>query len=90
MEPHMENEVLSISINSVTILEVTRQTIHIPVTLHLAQNVTEKALIDSGAGGNFIDHQTVENLQLARTELRQPITVRNVDGTQNYNRQIMH
>ena len=69
MEPHMENEVLSISINLVTILEVTRQTIHIPVILHLIQNITEKALIDSRAGGNFIDHQTVEDLQLAQTEL---------------------
>jgi hypothetical protein len=48
------------------------------------------ALIDSGAGGNFIDMQTVERLQLTRIELRRPIMVRNVDGTYNTNGQITH
>lgn len=48
------------------------------------------ALIDSGAGGNFIDTETVERLQLARIELRRPIMVRNVDGTYNANGQITH
>ena len=48
------------------------------------------ALIDSGAGGNFIDTETVERLQLAWIELRRPIMVRNVDGTYNANRQITH
>jgi hypothetical protein len=48
------------------------------------------ALIDSGAGGNFIDMEIVERLQLARIELRRPIMVRNVDGTYNANGQITH
>jgi hypothetical protein len=51
---------------------------------------TELALIDSGAGGNFIDEETVTKLQLARTELRRPIVVRNVDGSRNNNRLITH
>jgi hypothetical protein len=48
------------------------------------------ALIDSRAGGNFINTETVERLQLTRIELRQPIMVRNVDGTYNANGQITH
>jgi transposase InsO family protein len=48
------------------------------------------ALIDSGAGGNFIDEETVTKLQLQRTELRRPIQVRNVDGTLNHKGQITH
>jgi hypothetical protein len=48
------------------------------------------ALIDSGAGGNFIDEETVKQLQLTRTELRKPIAVRNVDGSHNNNGHITH
>jgi transposase InsO family protein len=48
------------------------------------------ALIDSGAGGNFIDEETVTKLQLTRTELQRPIIVRNVDGTPNHKGHITH
>jgi hypothetical protein len=58
--------------------------------LHLPKPVTLMALIDSGAGGNFIDEETVTKLQLARTELLKPIIVRNVDGTHNNNGHITH
>ena len=90
VEPDAEPYTFSIGINAVTTLEINRQTVRIPVTLHLEDEVTEMALIDSGAGGNFIDTETVERLQLARIELRRPIMVRNVDGTYNANRQITH
>ena len=86
----MEPETLSIGINSITILEVTRQTIEVKVILHLEKDETELALIDSGAGGNFIDETTVRKLQLVTTELRRPITVRNVDGSQNHHGHITH
>ena len=81
---------LTIGIDSVTLLEVTRQTIEVVTTLHLDQDYTEKALIDSGARGDFINIKTTKCLHLPWTELRQPITIRNVDGTQNNKGHITH
>ena len=43
----------------------------------------EKALVDSGAMENFIDHQTVKRLKIGTKKLKDPIPVRNIDGTQN-------
>jgi hypothetical protein len=54
---------------SLPFLEVTRQTIKISMDLHLPKPTTLMALIDSGAGGNFIDEETIKQLQLTRTEL---------------------
>ena len=88
--PREEPYTFSIGINSITLLEVTRQTIEVKATLHLEKDANELALIDSGAGGNFIEEETVTNLQLVKTELRRPITVRNVDGTQNHHGLITH
>ena len=84
-----EPPLLQIGINSVTLLEVTRQTIHIPVIFEDLQ-VTERALIDSGAGGNFISEELARKLRLPRTELRRHIVVKNVDGTRNVNGIISH
>jgi len=88
--PTAEPETLSIGINSVILLEVTRQTIKIAITIHEKKDHTEMALIDSGAGGNFIDSKTVQTLQLPTTLLQRTIKVRNVDGTSNHNGQITH
>ena len=89
-EPEAESAVLSIGINSIITLEATRQSIKILVTLHIDPQTTELALIDSGAGGNFIDEKTVKDLQLQRTELRTTIKVKNVDRSQNNNGLITH
>jgi hypothetical protein len=43
----------------------------------------EKALVDSEAMENFIDHQTVKRLRLGTKKLKHPIPIRNIDGTQN-------
>jgi predicted aspartyl protease len=45
--------------------------------------VKERALIDSGATENFINHKTVERLHLETKELKVPQPVFNVDGTHN-------
>ena len=68
-EPNVEPYHFSIGINLITILEVTRQTIEVKTVLHLEKDEHELALIDSGAGGNFIDEETVNKLQLVKTEL---------------------
>ena len=49
-----------------------------------------KALIDSGAGGKFIDQNFVRNLKLKKKPLKKPIKVFNVDGTLNKKGTITH
>jgi hypothetical protein len=90
VEPGTGTYDFSIGINSITVLEVTRQTVEIRATLHLEKDSEELALIDSGAGGNFIDKETATRLQLSRLELRRTIVVRNVDGTKNHKGLITH
>jgi gag-polyprotein putative aspartyl protease len=43
----------------------------------------DKALVDSGATSNFIDHRTAERWQLGTKDLDKPIQIFNVDGTEN-------
>jgi len=50
----------------------------------------EKALVDSGAMENFIDHETVKRLQLGTKKLDKPIPVCNIDGTNNSAGHITH
>jgi predicted aspartyl protease len=50
----------------------------------------EKALLDSGATENFIDETTWQRLGIGRKELGRPITVTNVDGTENKKGKITH
>ena len=47
------------------------------------RNVETLALIDSGAGGQFIHRAYVEQLGLPIIPLEKAITARNVDGTPN-------
>jgi hypothetical protein len=62
----------------------------LPTTLHLEKERTELMLIDSGAGGNFIDHDVAKELSLETKELSKPIKVKNVDGTENTKGRITH
>ena len=56
-----------------------------PVTIkkNECRNVETLALIDSGAGGQFIHRTYVEQLGLPVKPLEKVITARNVDGTPN-------
>ena len=47
------------------------------------ESVETLALIDSGAGGKFINRKYVEQLGLPIQALERPIMARNVDGTLN-------
>ena len=57
----------------------------IPVQLrnNTNQNVEALALIDSGAGGKFIDQNYVRKLGIKAQNLEQPLIAQNVDGTRN-------
>ena len=47
------------------------------------KTVKTEALIDSGAAGNFIDFNYAKRNDLSLVPLEKPITVYNVDGTEN-------
>ena len=55
----------------------------IPVQIRNDKNVKTLALIDSGAGGKFIDQNYVRKLGVKVQKLEQPLIARNVDGTRN-------
>ena len=50
----------------------------------------ETTLIDSGATDNFIDEDTWGKLGVGRMELSKPITIHNVDGTENKQGKLTH
>ncbi len=49
------------------------QKINVPFTVCVRQSTVKKALLDSSAMDNFIDHQTVEHLGIHMDPLEQPI-----------------
>ena len=57
---------------------------HIPISLRANKKVFQfNALIDSGAEGSFIHSNTVRENNIPTHPLKQPILVKNVDGSQN-------
>jgi hypothetical protein len=50
----------------------------------------ETVLIDSGATDNFIDEDTWGKLGIGKMELPKPITVHNVDRTENKQGKLTH
>ncbi len=78
----MELNKEGLCINGVTVSSLSRNKITIPIS-HCSNLKTAetKALIDSGAEGKFIDGSIVNWKKITR--LKKPITVQNVDGTNN-------
>ena len=62
-----------------------------PFTFSLVQQVAEEqALVNSGASENFIDKETWKGLGIGQFCLAQPVTIYNVDGTENIQGKITH
>src|SRR5438270_11014273 len=79
-----------ISIYAVLVAKVSRQTIYIPLKLLVGSKVIDiLALLDSGAGGNFIHYNLAPTLQKP-TLLKKPIQAFNIDGTPNKEGMITH
>ena len=74
----------SISIHSVT-THITVNTISLPIKIKKSEHesVETLALIDSGAGGKFINRNYAEQLGLPIRNLKRAIMARNIDGTLN-------
>jgi len=54
------------------------------------KGVTVKALLDSSATGMFMDKRIIARHEFKLQKLERPIAVRNVDGTNNSRRAIIH
>ena len=77
----------SISILNVIVAEIKNKSMTIPILLLSKQNgkknVETKALLDTEAEGKFIDQNFVLWNNLRTHKLAKPITIYNVDGTEN-------
>jgi len=58
--------------------------------IDIHEDVTVKALLDSGATGMFMDKKMAEKYRFRLQKLERPIAVRNVDGTDNSGGAITH
>jgi Retroviral aspartyl protease len=78
----------SISIEHVQVAKIDKNTMNINISifgksLKKEKEVETTALLDTGAGGKFIDQNFVRNQKIEMKELKYPIEVFNVDRTPN-------
>jgi hypothetical protein len=76
----------SISIKHVQVAQIKKNTMTVDILISgesLGQKKTIKTttLLDTGAGGKLIDQNFVQNQKIKTKELKYPIEVFNVDGT---------
>jgi hypothetical protein len=69
-----------LDIYSVTIANISRNSISVPINIGLSKQ-TVKTLIDSGAGGLFIDQNYAKNFNI--NYMDEPVKAYNMDGTEN-------
>jgi hypothetical protein len=69
-----------LDVYSVTIANISRNSISVPIEIGLSKQ-TVKTLIDSGAGGLFIDQNYAKNFDI--NYLDEPVKAYNMDGTEN-------
>jgi gag-polyprotein putative aspartyl protease len=69
-----------LDVYSVTIANISWKSISIPINIGSSKQ-TVKALIDSGAGGLFIDQNFAKNFKI--NYLAEPVKAYNMDGTEN-------
>jgi hypothetical protein len=78
-----------LDIYGVLLGQVINKSIRLPIKFypetgsHHSSKVETHALLDSGAGGVFIDRNYQQNLRIPTHRLERPIIVHNVDGTLN-------
>ena len=80
-----------ITLSKVTVsTDCSRQTIHCDISIAGQRNIATRALIDTGAGGTFIDKAFAKRNGITLKPLIRPFTVFNVDHTPNKEGQITH
>ena len=85
----------SFTLLSVTLAEISNKTMHLPISISCdrgrgKKTIETKALVDSGAGGTFIDQNFAWAKGFRLQKLEHPITVYNIDGTLNKWGTIVH
>ena len=75
----------SLNIYSVTTATISSNKLSIPIWINNAEvkNIEPLGLIDSGAGGKFIDQNYAKAIGLKIETLETPLRAYNVDGTEN-------
>ena len=77
----------SITIDHVQVAEIEKNMMRVSIEISgkkLSQKtVKTTTLLDTGAGGNFIDQNFVQNQKIKTKDLEHPIKIFNVDGTPN-------
>jgi hypothetical protein len=78
----------SLSIEHVQVAQIEKNTMTVDILISgesLGQKkiVETTTLLDTGAGGKFINQNFVQNQKIKMKELKYPIEVFNVDGTPN-------
>ena len=83
----------SITIDHVQVAEIEKNTMTLSIKISgesIGQKTVEtKALLDTGAGGKFINQNFIQNQKIKTKNLEHPIEVFNVDGTPNKQGTIM-
>jgi hypothetical protein len=79
---------LSLSVEHVQVAQIEKNTMTIDILISgesLGQKkiVKTTTLLDTGAGGKFIDQNFIQNQKIETKELKYPIEVFNIDGTLN-------
>ena len=70
---------------------INKSSLSIPLKIKTESKIVEnQALLDSGAGGEFIDQNYAKTLDLSLKNLDKPIPAINVDGTLNKKGTIKH
>ncbi|KAF8221023.1 hypothetical protein L208DRAFT_1041700, partial [Tricholoma matsutake] len=90
--PDMTPVTTEISIGSVLLATMNRQSMHLSIQVAESDNgkdVATNALLDSGAGGVFIDSKFVEQEGIKTYPLGYTIQATNIDGTLNRQGTIM-
>ena len=83
-EPDSTSVIPSITIHNVIVAEIEKKSMSLPILISCGEKIIEtKALLDSGAGGKFINQNFIQQNKLETQKLEKPIMVYNVDGTKN-------
>ena len=81
----------SLDIHHVTVANISRNTLSIPIQIATGisgEIVETPSLIDSGAGGKFIDQNFAKRFDVKK--MNKPLKAYNVDGTENKRGTIKH
>ena len=80
----MSTPLTLLCIQSIFASKINKNSLSIPMQVEFENEIIETlSLLDSGAGGEFIDQNYAKTLKLPLLNLEQPIPAINVDGTLN-------